>query len=619
MASASDIITLTSSLALRFSIWIFLRWIPTTIVPPLATALTLVYIPSFFLSFQDTAQFKVISDELDVIVKETVARGESCSSESSSEEIELLEGAEDGSLQELDVQETIKYEEREPRILRTLLTGLPSPSSALWSWVTFAINIALISMALDVMLRAPVLYPCHDASFARVGYVSENSAKFLVREPYTFDVRVRFRPVNAVSGPWMQKTLWASHPGYWLTNDTDFTAAITLEHLHSDTAYEYIVEVSRGNVTGTFTTAPRAGQISQSKDDKYTFVHSSCIKPRVPYTPLQHPLHFPGMAHLTKWLPELRPYFMLFLGDFIYVDVPQRLGKDAEAYRREYRQVYSSPSWPTVGNNLPWIHVIDDHEIQNDWSGNTTGVFSAAYDAFTNYHVVANPPAVREGHTYFMFTQGPAQFFLMDTRRYRSPENSNAADETKTMLGEPQLSDLLHWISESPPRGIHWKIIVSSIPFTKNWQFGSEDTWGGYLFERRKILEAAWDLSSKMSIGVVILSGDRHEFAATSFPPPKDSKWPVSASVHEFSTSPLSMFYLPFRTYGEIDDEDVCIKYLPDGNSKFGAVEITAPANSEQSLLNYRLFIDGKEAWTHVISTPPARHGSARAKDAVWG
>src|SRR5207237_1132497 len=121
------------------------------------------------------------------------------------------------------------------------------------------------------------------------------------------------------------------------------------------------------------------------------------------------------------------------LGDFIYADVPQRLGKDIEYYRREYRQVYSSPSWPAVSDNVPWIHVIDDHEIQNDWSGNTTGVFSAAYDAFANYHVATNPPAVRKGHTYFSFTQGPAQFFLMDTRRYRSPENNNPRDGTKTM------------------------------------------------------------------------------------------------------------------------------------------------------------------------------------------
>ncbi|ORY19250.1 PhoD-like phosphatase-domain-containing protein [Clohesyomyces aquaticus] len=617
MAPFSHIATLTSSLALRFSIWVFLRWIPTSIVPPLATALTLVYIPSFFVSFRDTAHFKVISDELDIIVKETVARGDL--SDTDSDRVNLIDGAEDGPLQELDVQETITYEERAPKILRTLLTGLPSPSSALWSWVTFGINMALIAMALDVVLRAPLFYKHHNTSFARVGYVSENSAKIVVREPYAFDVGVQYRPVNAATAQWTHHSLTASQPGLWLTSDTDYTTAITIERLKPDTAYEYRVHVSSGTVTGTFATPPRPGHVSEFKDGKYTFVHSSCIKARVPYTPFQHPLHFPGMKHLARWLPELRPYFMLFLGDFIYVDVPQQLGKDVETYRREYRQVYASPDWRSVSDHLPWIHVIDDHEIQNDWSGNTTGVYTAAYDAFTNYHVSANPPPVRQNHTYFSFTQGPAQFFLMDTRRYRSPSNNNASDVTKTMLGGQQLSDLLSWIATPPPRGVHWKIIISSIPFTKNWQFGSEDTWGGHLFERRRILEAAWDLSTNRGVGVVVLSGDRHEFAATSFPPPKDSKWPVSSTVHEFSTSPLSMFYLPFRTYSEIDNDDVCIKYLPDGNSKFGAVEITAPSNSEQSLLNYRLFVEGKETWSHVISTPPARDGSHRAKDAVWG
>lgn len=614
MTSASDILTLVSSITLRLSIYVFLRWIPTTIVPALATALTLIYIPSFFTSFQDTAQYKIISDELDIIVKETVARGDD-----SSEEIQLIDGAEDGPLEELDVQETIQYEEREPKILRTLLTGLPSPSSALWSWITFAINMALIAMALDVVYRAPLLHPCHDVSFGRVGYVSENSAKVLIREPYAFDVRILYRSIDEPNRSWMQQVYRSSQPDSWLTNETDFTTVVTLNRLRSDTPYEYVVETSSGNKTGTFTTAPRPGRISLLKDSKYTFVHSSCIKPRVPYTPVQHPLEFPGLKYLARWIPELKPYFMLFLGDFIYVDVPTRHGKDAETYRREYRQVYSSPSWPAVSDNLPWIHVIDDHEIHNDWNSNMTGVAIPAYDAFEHYNVAANPPPHRKGDTYFSFTQGPADFFLLDTRRYRSPATNDPNDPSKTMLGAQQLSDLLSWIQRAPPNGVHWRFIVTGTPFTKNWGFGSEDTWGGHLAERQKILEAAWTLSATHDIGVVVLSGDRHEFAATAFPPPRDSQWPTSATVHEFSTSPLSMFYLPYRTYEETDDSDVCIKYLPDGNSKFGAVEITNPPHGEQSLLNYRLFIDGKEAWTHVISTPPAREGSQRARDAVWG
>jgi alkaline phosphatase D len=504
-------------------------------------------------------------------------------------------------------------------VLRTLLTGLPSPSSALWSWITFGINMALIAMALDVVYRAPLFHQCHDASFGRVGYVSENSAKVLVREPYAFDVKVLYRSIDEPNRSWMHKTHRASQPDFWMTNETDFTTVMNLEHLRPDSPYEYVIETSSGNTTGTFMTAPRVGHLSPLKDNKYTFVHSSCIKPRVPYTPFQHPLEFPGMKHLARWLPELKPYFMLFLGDFIYVDVPHQHGTDAETYRREYRQVYSSPSWPVVSNNLPWIHVIDDHEIHNDWNANMTGMAVPAYDAWTHYNAAPNPPAHRNGATYFSFTQGPAEFFLLDTRRYRTPATKDASDPSKTMLGAQQLSDLLDWIAKPTAPGVHWKFIVTGTPFTKNWKFGSEDTWGGHLYERRRILEAAWELSTNTDIGVVILSGDRHEFAATSFPPPKDGKWPTSATVHEFSTSPLSMFYLPFRTYNEVDDEDVCIKYLPDGNSKFGAVEITAPEHGEQSFVNYRLFVDGKETWTHVISTPPGRGGSHRAKDAVWG
>lgn len=41
---------------------------------------------------------------------------------------------------------------------------------------------------------------------------------------------------------------------------------------------------------------------------------------------------------------------------------------------------------------------------------------------------------------------------------------------------------------------------------------------------------------------VLILTGDRHEFAAIEFNAPSAS----SHSVLEFSTSPLSMFYIPF-------------------------------------------------------------------------
>ena len=80
------------------------------------------------------------------------------------------------------------------------------------------------------------------------------------------------------------------------------------------------------------------------------------------------------------------------------------------------------------------------------------------------------------------------------------------------------------------------------------------------------------------------------------------------------------MFYLPVRTYWEKEGEDeVCIKYLPDGNSKFGAVEVGRGSGGEQGVLRFRLFVDGDEVWSYVVTSPPAVGGGGRGKDAIWG
>jgi alkaline phosphatase D len=214
--------------------------------------------------------------------------------------------------------------------------------------------------------------------------------------------------------------------------------------------------------------------------------------------------------------------------------------------------------------------VLDDHELANDWGNGTSGIYEAAADPWHHYQTAVNPPLARKAGlfggvsknaTYFEFTQGPASFFMLDTRKYRDKRLTLPANSTeKTMLGEQQLADFLAWLKRPVQNGVKWKIVASSVPFTKNWPVNRMDTWGGYLNERQQILEAMWDVGLQGGVGVVVLSGDRHEFAAVNFPPPVGGKWPLSATVHEFSTSPLSQFYFPFPTYHETDDEDVLVK-----------------------------------------------------------
>jgi alkaline phosphatase D len=556
--------------------------IPGHVIPPLILTAFVVYATSFFYQFTHTSPYKLVADEIDIITKDMIDRDDS-----DDEDALVVDPQTGEALQEVEVLETIVVEEKHPKALRTLLTGMPSPSSLFWSAVTFLGNLALLLMVADMVYRAPLLHPAHHLSFVRLGHVSDRDAKLLVREPRTSEHPLRMSYRYAGESP---DDGHRDHESSWkhlqntihVDESTDYTGVFQLTGLKPDTTYQY---TSSNNHTGFFVTAPRTGRTAPRNNDVFTFLHSSCMKPRFPYNPFQHPLDIPGLKHLARLLPSLKAHFMVFLGDFIYADVPKRFGSDVEAYRREYRQVYSSPQWESVSSEakLPWIHVLDDHEIANDWDKNTTGLYEAAVDPWHHYHTSVNPDPVRPGATYYQFDQGPASFFMIDTRRYRMPSDGTDGtydqfDETgykKSMLGDEQLRDLLDWLAAPVANGVRWKVMISSIPFTKNWQFGTEDTWGGYLGERQIILEAMWDVGLRGGVGVVILSGDRHEFAATAFPPPAKEafksfdtktrkltlkKWPISATVHEFSCSPLSMFYLPVRTYNQDDDDEVCVK-----------------------------------------------------------
>ena len=624
-----------SSTSLRIVAYVFFRWVCCTLlsyhdpadsiqipghqlVPTIYTA-ALIYISSFLYTWKTT-------------VPHTWSRGKDkvyskrAAEQRAPQEDSLGSGEITQSTFHIEVNgHTYEHEhERDGTTTRrvgTIMLGLPNPQSLIWSVVTVSLNLLLVLGTLDVVYRRRLSYPSHDLAFARLGYVSDTSANILIREPDMSQLPIyisyRDAPGSGADDSW--KSVGQI---FLLSNETDYTYSQVIAPLRPSTRYQY---ASSNNHSGFFTTASPLGRMPLGSS-KFTFLTSSCIKPRFPYNPFSHPLSIAGLRYLANWIPELQASFMMFLGDFIYIDIPHRSGTDTEAYRREYRQVYASPDWPAATKELPWLHVIDDHEIANDWDKQDQDPYPAAINPWNLYHGSLNPPSAAPSNaSYFQFTQGPASFFMLNTRRYRCPAYSAiASSRTKSLLGATQLGSLLRFLRRDEPAGVQWKFVISSVPFTRNWRINSADAWANYLHERRVILEAMWDVGMRGDgIGVVILSGDRHEFAATAFPPPKGGKWPLSATVHEFSTSPLSMFYLPIRSYwerpGEDDIEEVLIKYVPDGNSKFGAVELEEVKGGEQGLLRFRLIVDGMERWDYLLMTPPAVGRGGRGRDAIWG
>ncbi|EEA24299.1 hypothetical protein TMatcc_007385 [Talaromyces marneffei ATCC 18224] len=596
MSSWLTFATALSSALIRLGSYIFLRWIPGYPFPPIILTFSGIYLSSTYLLLGPASE----------------------------------EPAGEAKITTLDKSraKTRKNESTETGFLHALLTGVPSKTKVFATTLNILINLVLTAFTLDFLYRGRLLYPTDDLAFSRIGYVSPTTANLLVREPHAdnFPVTIKYQEATqSDTNCWVEEGKI-----YQLNAVKDFTFPVTITNLKPSTKYRYTLS---NNETGTFVTAPQSGTQSANR---LSFLTSSCIKANFPYNAFSHPLRIPGIEQISraiKKLPSLnRPSFMLFLGDFIYIDVPLRYGSSLEEYRAEYRRVYSSPSWYEPADerpiDLPWIHTLDDHEISNDWDkGNLTHPYPEAADPFHLYHVSVNPPipplsyATPENTTYFSFIQGPASIFMLDTRTYRTAPNL----PNSTILGNAQLNSLLAFVSRPEPAAVKWKIIASSVPFTKNWRIGTEDTWGGFLNERQVILEALWRAERELGVRIVLLSGDRHEFGATRFPDPSyqltsnelASDATEAYGIHEFCVGPLNMFYLPIRSYYQTDSEDIMIKYIPHGNVKFGQIDIdlydgtggasdVLPDNLEgpHSVLTYSLHIGDKVVWKYQLSIP---------------
>ncbi|KAL8684704.1 MAG: hypothetical protein Q9218_008177, partial [Villophora microphyllina] len=367
----------------------FFYQIPGHHAPPLVLTSALVYAISVLSTFKSGPQAEEVAP--------TSNAGHSPNGRLRKERDESAEGAAEHPSQQGSIKKAVQ---RWPGW--TILSGLPDPKSLWWTVATVGVNVVLCLFVVDLVYRAPLMYQSNDLSFARVGYVSDTTASLLIREPTTkkLPVFVSYRSASDASNGVSDDAWKAAGKVYWLSNDTDYTFTVSIKDLKPARRYQYAVS---NNHTGYFTTAPNEGHVAPGTD-KLTFLTSSCIKPRFPYNPLSHPLSMPGFKHLAQWIPTLKASFMLFLGDFIYIDVPRRFGSEPETYRREYRQVYNSPDWPSVSQDLPWIHVMDDHEIANDWDRNTTAPYPAAADPWNIYHTSINPPPITPDASYFQFT-----------------------------------------------------------------------------------------------------------------------------------------------------------------------------------------------------------------------
>lgn len=412
-------------------------------------------------------------------------------------------------------------------------------------------------------------------------------------------------------------------------------------------------------------------QVPINDPNHFKFVTSSCVKPDFPYSPASFPVwnwalqllrpssssSSSGDAHADTFArrnvvkgfdlmydryirgkdqPNVR--FFLQLGDLIYADVPKRFSTAVvQGYRKLYRNLFASASFRRVFERIPMIGIYDDHEVKNNWAGLTTEgkvieEFPPANTAWQEYVGRANPDSLEEGEHHFTFRYGSeTAFFVFDTRRHREPstgfseeEEEEAAENNyhhidgqpfKTMLGQRQKEQFIQWLGAVNSTAT-FKFVVSSVPFMSLWGGaididGKKDSWAAYLEEREELL----DIMQYVKGSVIVLSGDRHEFASTGLRS-LDYPHPDSHPITEFSTSPLSMFYLPVRTLSQSHGrgptgQEKLLKYIPDGNYKWTDFEVDTRDPSHPHVIA-RVFVDGEMAWKVKLLGRSVREGQAR-------
>lgn len=266
-----------------------------------------------------------------------------------------------------------------------------------------------------------------------------------------------------------------------------------------------------------------------------------------------------------------KPDFVFFLGDYIYEsgmkgDVRDHNSEevtDLVGYRNRYALYRGDKGLQDAHASCPWIVTWDDHEVDNDYAGDTQEKKStfdkskeaflqrraAAYQAYYEHQPLRVPaPEGPNMKLYRSFRCGTlATFFVLDTRQYRSDQrcedegSSCEVDDTpaRTMLGEEQEE----WLKkELAATKTTWRVLAQQVVmatttfggFLTNW-----DQWDGYAAARKRLLD--YFVAQKIP-NLVVLTGDLHAAGvATLHEDPDDAKSPVVAT--EFLTTAISSGY----------------------------------------------------------------------------
>ena len=266
-------------------------------------------------------------------------------------------------------------------------------------------------------------------------------------------------------------------------------------------------------------------QLQTSNSGKITFFAGACRHPGL--TAFEYKRADATLGKVFEKIDISNPQFMLMLGDQIYADVRAGVLDTASPIEKllpRYRGAFgSSGSFRKLVTRLPLYMVMDDHEINDDWSrdqqnASTTSEVLAynAMHAFKVFQYAHGPGAPVDPADHGMLVKGfnysyncgGLPFLVLDTRsqRTRTP--------VPQLLHESQWRWLEAWLLAEHEKGAHPKFVISGsvlAPGLKEFAgypaSRNADNWQMSPIERKRLLSFIADNNID---NVVFMSSDYH-------------------------------------------------------------------------------------------------------------
>ena len=304
-----------------------------------------------------------------------------------------------------------------------------------------------------------------------------------------------------------------------------FTAKLIADQVQPGKKYKYELLINSRKVERPYPMHFQTQPLWQDRTDPPTFkvaVGSCFYVNDTPYDP-PGDLYGGDYQTITK-LYEQKPVLMLWLGDNTYLREPDWFTRTGIFYR--YTHTRSLPELQPLLASTHHYATWDDHDYGPNNSDRSFGMKNVTMEAFKLFW--GNPYFGVDGKpgTTFTFVWGDVQFFMLDNRTFRTPNNRKTGK--RTMLGEHQF----RWLIDA--------LVNSSAPF-KLVAIGGQvlnpvacygcEKYTMFAAERDRLLKA---IEQEGIRGVVFLSGDIHHTELTKMT--RRGTYPL----YEITSSPLT-------------------------------------------------------------------------------